>query len=331
MDKLVVVIPAYFEEEILDSTISTLTDIYEELLKDKKISQDSTMLFVNDGSTDQTWSIIENSRKGNPFVTGINLSRNTGHQNALWAGMTVASQDADMIVTIDADLQDDPRAIIEMVDDYHAGYDVVYGVRNNRDSDTAFKRDTAGLFYKFMNKIGVKTIPNHADFRLLSNRAVKNLLAFPERNLFLRGMVPLVGFPSTKVFYARRVRKAGKSKYPLRKMLLFAWDGITSFSEVPIRAIMVLGLTMVVFSAIYVLYALIRWLTGYTTTGWTSIMISIWLLGGIELIVVGIVGEYIGKIFKEVKRRPRFIIQEDLYTKANPVPRSKKMDKSTHA
>ncbi|KGH56783.1 glycosyltransferase [Oenococcus oeni S25] len=323
------VIPAYFEEEVLDSTISTLTQILEQLSEEKKISGGSTLLVVNDGSTDQTWSIIENYHKSNHFVSGINLSRNYGHQNALWAGMTAASVDADLLITIDADLQDDPKSIIEMVDKYHAGYDVVYGVRNNRESDTFFKRASANLFYKLMNKLGVNIIPNHADFRLIDRRVLKQLLQFPERNLFLRGMLPLVGFSSTKVFYKRRARQAGKSKYPLHKMLLLAWDGITSFSEVPIRSIIVFGFLLVFFSAFYVLYGLIRWATGHTETGWTSLMVSIWLLGGIQLIVIGIVGEYIGKIFKEVKRRPRFIIQDDLYTKPKP-PRMKNSDSSSN-
>ncbi len=211
MHKLVIVIPAYFEEEVLDSTISTLTQILEQLSEEKKISGGSTLLVVNDGSTDQTWSIIENYHKSNHFVSGINLSRNYGHQNALWAGMTAASVDADLLITIDADLQDDPKSIIEMVDKYHAGYDVVYGVRNNRESDTFFKRASANLFYKLMNKLGVNLIPNHADFRLIDRRVLKQLLQFPERNLFLRGMLPLVGFSSTKVFYKRRARQAGKS------------------------------------------------------------------------------------------------------------------------
>lgn len=311
-DKLVIVIPAYNEEEMLPVTIPAMTGILTDMIDKGKISAESRVLFVNDGSRDKTWEIIENTHRENELVTGINFSRNFGHQNAVLAGLE-AAQDADMLVSIDADLQDDINAIEKMVDAYHDGYDVVYGVRNNRDSDTAFKRGTAMAFYRLMKALGTHTIPNHADFRLMSRRAVKTLLSYPERNLFLRGMVPQVGYPSTNVYYTRLEREAGESKYPLSKMLKFALDGITSYSTTPLKLIFGLGVLGVIVAFVLIVMALVRHFTGNTETGWSSLMISIWFVGSAQLISVAILGEYIGKIFTEVKRRPRFTVQDDLY------------------
>lgn len=311
-DKLVIVIPAYNEEEMLPVTIPAMTGILTDMIGKGKISAESRVLFVNDGSRDKTWEIIENTHRENELVTGINFSRNFGHQNAVLAGLE-AAQDADMLVSIDADLQDDINAIEKMVDAYHDGYDVVYGVRNNRDSDTAFKRGTAMAFYRLMKALGTHTIPNHADFRLMSRRAVKTLLSYPERNLFLRGMVPQVGYPSTNVYYTRLEREAGESKYPLSKMLKFALDGITSYSTTPLKLIFGLGVLGVIVAFVLIVMALVRHFTGNTETGWSSLMISIWFVGSAQLISVAVLGEYIGKIFTEVKRRPRFTVQDDLY------------------
>lgn len=311
---LTIVVPCFNEEEVLPETVKELGGVLVSMVDDGKIDPQSKILFVDDGSKDKTWELIQKFEKEHDYITGIKFSKNFGHQNALIAGMTTAVEYSDMIVTIDADLQDDIYAIPKMVDKYHNGYDVVYGVRNNRDTDTPFKRKTAMMFYGLMQKLGVNMVPNSADFRLMSKRATVNLLNFKEENLFLRGMVPLVGFPSTKVYYARKERFAGESKYPLKKMLKFAADGITSFSTTPIRLIMLLGVVIVGISIVLVLYSIIRKLTGHTIVGWSSLMISIWLLGGIQLICISVIGEYIGKIFTEVKHRPRFIIEEDDYT-----------------
>lgn len=311
---LTVIVPCYNEEESLPEAIKELGSVLQGLIKQEKISPQSKLLFVNDGSKDKTWEIIKEHQEKLDYVTGIKFSRNYGHQNALLAGMTVAVKHSDMMITIDADLQDDVNAIPEMVDKYLEGYDVVYGVRNNRDTDTVFKRRTALAFYDVMKGLGVDMVPNSADYRLLSKRATEGLLSFKERNLFLRGMVPLVGYPSTKVYYARKERFAGESKYPLKKMIKFAMDGITSFSTMPIKVIMNLGLFIVFIGIVFFFYALYRHFTGHTNTGWTSIITSIWILGGIQLIGLSIIGEYVGKIFTEVKQRPRFTIQEDSYT-----------------
>lgn len=311
---LTIVVPCYNEEEVLPETVKELGGVLKQLINNQKVDANSKILFVDDGSKDQTWNLIQQFENQYDYITGIKFSKNFGHQNALVAGMTTAVDYSDMIITIDADLQDDVNAIIKMVDEYHNGYDVVYGVRNNRDTDTPFKRKTAMMFYSLMQKLGVNMVPNSADYRLMSKRAVLHLLDFKEENLFLRGMVPMVGFPSTKVYYARKERFAGESKYPLKKMIKFAADGITSFSIAPIRMIMGLGVLIVLISILFVVYAIIRKLTGHTVIGWSSLMASIWLLGGIQLICVSVIGEYIGKIFKEVKHRPRFIIEEDDYT-----------------
>lgn len=314
-DLLTIVVPCFNEEEVLPETHKELENILMNLKKQKLIHLESKILFVDDGSKDQTWSLIEEYTKNFDDITGIKFSRNYGHQNALIAGMTTAVEFSDMIITIDADLQDDVNAIPEMVKKYYAGNDVVYGVRNNRDTDTAFKRDTAMLFYRVMEKIGVKLIPNSADYRLMSKRAVRDLLQFKERNLFLRGIVPLVGYPSDKVYYARKERFAGTSKYSLKKMVRFAMDGITSFSDAPIHLIFGMGTVIVLISIVLMVYALIEKMVGHVVSGWTSLMISIWLLGGVQLISLSVIGEYIGKIFSEVKHRPRFTIEKDEYTK----------------
>ncbi|MCW3763741.1 glycosyltransferase family 2 protein [Weissella confusa] len=311
---LTIVVPCYNEQEVLPETVKELGGVLEKLVQNEKISPKSKILFVNDGSKDKTWELISKYTKEYEYVTGIKFSRNYGHQNALLAGMAVAVKYSDMIITIDADLQDDIYAIPKMVEKYNKGYDVVYGVRNSRETDTFFKRRTALAFYGLMGKLGVNLIPDSADYRLLSKRATESLLAFKERNLFLRGMVPLVGYDSTKVYYARKERFAGKSKYPLSKMLHFALDGITSFSIAPIHLILYLGMLTVIFSVIMMIYTLVEKINGHIVSGWASLMISIWFLGGVQLISISIIGEYIGKIFSEVKHRPRFNIEEETYT-----------------
>lgn len=312
---LTIVVPCYNEQEVLPETVKELGEMLEKLIQDKKISPKSKILFVNDGSKDKTWELISKYTSKYGYVTGIKFSRNYGHQNALLAGMSIAVKYSDMIITIDADLQDDINAIPEMVKKYNEGYDVVYGVRNSRETDTFFKRRTALAFYGLMGKLGVKLVPDSADYRLLSKRATESLLAFKERNLFLRGMVPLVGYNSAKVYYARRERFAGKSKYPLSKMLHFALDGITSFSIAPIHLILYLGMLTVLISIICMIYTLIEKINGHIVTGWASLMLSIWFLGGVQLISISIIGEYVGKIFSEVKHRPRFVIENETYTR----------------
>lgn len=312
--KLDIVVPCYNEQEVLPQSLPVLQKVLQQLQSQQQISTDSQIVFVDDGSQDQTWSLISQFSQTNANVAGIKLSRNFGHQNALLAGLSTVS-DADFIVTIDSDLQDDPQVIAQMVQQYYVGAEVVYGVRNNRDSDSRFKRTTAEGFYKFMNFLGVKLVPDSADFRLLSQRAAQVLLDYPERNLFLRGLVPLVGFPSAKVYYRRQPRAAGVSKYPLLKMLHFAFDGITSFSVAPIKLIMGLGLVIVAVSLFLLIYTIIQKIRGDVVSGWSSLMISIWGLGGIQLICISVIGEYIAKIFNEVKRRPRFTIEKNLYHK----------------
>lgn len=311
--KLVVVIPAYNEEEMLPVTIPAMSEVLDRMVSAGKISSSSKLLFVDDGSTDKTWPLIEQYRQINAFVSGISFSKNYGHQNALLAGLKV-SKDADVVITIDADLQDDINTMEEMLDRYLEGYDVVYGVRNSRETDTFFKRNSALFFYKLMDKMGTKTIQNHADFRLMSRRSVDALLEYPERNVFLRGIVPQVGFKSINVYYARNERQSGTSKYPLGKMIKFALDGITSFSTTPLRMIVWLGVATLAISVILIVNTFIQHLHGNTSKGWPSLMISIWFLGGSQLISAGILGEYLGKVFFEVKQRPRFNIAEDSYT-----------------
>ena len=311
---LTIIVPCYNEEEVLPETVKELGKILDKLIQDKLVNKNSKILFVDDGSKDNTWKLIKEYEEINEHVTGIKFSRNYGHQNALIAGMTVSVKKSDMIITIDADLQDDVTAIFEMVRKYHEGVDVVYGVRNSRETDTVFKRRTALAFYKLMELLGVNMVPNSADYRLLSKRAVEGLLEFHERNIFLRGMVPLVGYRSDKVYYARKERFAGTSKYPLKKMIKFAMDGITSFSTVPIKLIMNLGLFLVVIGIILFAYTIVQKILGHVNAGWSSLMVSIWVLGGVQLICLSIIGEYVGKIFTEVKQRPRYTLEEDDYS-----------------
>lgn len=313
--KLVIVIPCYNEEEVLPVSSQEIGGLLKGLMTKGKISEDSKILFVDDGSADRTWNLIEELSKQDSLYTGLKFSRNFGHQAAVLAGLTVASKDADAIISIDADLQDDILAIEKMVDAFLEGNEVVYGVRNKRDTDTWFKRTTAVGFYKAMNLLGAQVVENHADFRLTSQRATKALLDLPERNLFLRGMVRLVGFKSTNVYYDRKERFAGESKYPLKKMLKFAFDGITSFSVVPLRMIMNIGFLAIFVAIALLIYSIIRYISGATTDGWASLMVSIWFVGGVQLVCLAVIGEYIGKIFTEVKQRPRFVIEVDTYTK----------------
>lgn len=309
---LYILAPCYNESEVLPLTSKIFLDKLKELISDGKISEKSRVVFVDDGSKDTTWKIIESLHELDSRFLGVKLSRNRGHQNALLGGMSTIVDDCDMIVTIDADAQDDVNAIDEMVDNYYSGSDIVYGVRASRETDTFFKRTTAQGFYKFMSLMGVETVYNHADFRLMSTRAVKAMLEFKEVNLFLRGIVPLVGFNSSTVTYDRAERIAGESKYPLKKMLSFAFDGITSFSIKPIRLITALGFITFLLNIIFVFYTLISYLSGNVVAGWASTVLSIWFFGSLQLIATGIVGEYIGKIYLETKNRPRFFIEKYL-------------------
>lgn len=299
---------------MLSETIKQLTGKLDELIEEKLIAKNSKLLFVDDGSQDETWHIIARESITNRFVKGLKLARNVGHQKALLAGLEVAGRQSDCVISIDADLQDDIDVIRHFILKYQEGCEVVYGVRRKRDTDTFFKRSTALGFYKIMNKLGIRLVPNHADFRLLSKRALEELGRFREANLFLRGIVPLIGFKSDKVYYDRKERLAGETKYPLKKMLSFALDGITSFSIMPIRMVTLLGFMLFFFGCIAGTYALVQKFLGNTNAGWTSLMISIWLIGGLQLTAIGLVGEYIGKIFVEVKGRPKYAVDIDLYT-----------------
>ena len=312
MDTLYLVIPCYNEEEVLPETSKQLLAKMQSLMAAEKISEKSRIVFVNDGSKDRTWEIIQALHQENPIYQGVCLSRNRGHQNALLGGLMTVKNHCDMAISLDADLQDDIDAIDEMVDKYYAGNDVVYGVRNARKTDTFFKKFTAEGFYKVMKALGVDIVFNHADYRLMSKRAVEGLAEFTEVNLFLRGIVPQIGYKWTTVTYERAERFAGESKYPLKKMIAFAADGITSFSVKPIRLVFSTGVVVFIVSIIMLLYALIAKIAGHTSVGWTSLMGSIWLIGGIQLLGLGVVGEYIGKIYNETKRRPRFIIESVL-------------------
>ena len=309
---LYIVVPCYKEEAVLPETARRLREKMHALMVAGQISSRSRVMFVNDGSKDRTWPIIEELHAGDPLFSGVDLSRNRGHQNALLAGLLTAVNQADVIVSMDADLQDDINAVDGMLKAYHEGYDIVYGVRSSRQTDTFFKRFTAESFYKLMQALGVDIVFNHADYRLMSRRAVEGLAQFGEVNLFLRGIVPQIGYKWTTVEYARGERFAGESKYPLKKMLAFAFDGITSFSVKPMRLILHVGAVVFLVSLVMLLYALISKLTGHADSGWTSLMGSIWLIGGIQLLALGVVGEYIGKVYAETKRRPRFIIRQVL-------------------
>lgn len=313
--KLYLVIPCYNEEAVLAETAKRLKEKYDSLISARKISSDSRIVFVNDGSKDKTWDLIQDLHKSDPVFRGICLSRNKGHQNALMAGLMTVKDECDAAISMDADLQDDINAIDAMVDKYAEGYEVVYGVRSSRKKDTFFKRTTAQGFYKVMKAMGVETVYNHADYRLMSARALNALSEFDEVNLFLRGIVPMVGFKSTEVTYERGERFAGESKYPLKKMIAFATEGITSMSIKPIRMIATLGLLVFLVSIGVLVYSIIRKFTGDTVPGWAFLAVSIWALGGVQLLAIGVIGEYIGKIYLETKHRPKFIISEYLNEK----------------
>lgn len=307
---LYIVIPCYNEEAVLHETAKRLKEKLLKLIDNGKISAKSRIVFVNDGSKDRTWEIIEELHTDDNIYSGIKLSRNRGHQNALLSGLMTVKEYADMVISMDADLQDDIDVVDKFIDEYYKGNDVVYGVRNSRATDTFFKRTTAEGFYKVMKMFGVDIVFNHADYRLMSKRALYELEKYKEVNLFLRGIVPLIGFNSSIVEYERHERFAGESKYPLKKMLAFAFDGITSFSTKLIRMVLWTGAIIFLLSIVIFAYGIIRKITGNTVAGWTFIVCSIWMLGGIQLLCLGIIGEYIGKIYSETKARPRFIIDK---------------------
>ena len=309
---LYLVIPCYNEEEVLQETAKRLLEKISYMMEKDQITTESKIMFVNDGSKDKTWSIIEELHSKNNIFSGVNLSRNKGHQNALVAGLMTAKDYADMTISLDADLQDDIDVIDKFVEEYYNGSDVVYGVRSSRKTDSIFKRTTALAFYKLMNGLGVDVMYNHADYRLMSKRALEGLSEFKEVNLFLRGIVPLIGYKYSVVEYERHERFAGESKYPLSKMLAFAWDGITSFSIKPIRIITGLGFFIFAVSFIALIYSVVVNFRGNTVTGWTSLTVSIWMIGGIQLLSLGVIGEYVGKIYNETKKRPRYIIADKL-------------------
>lgn len=314
---LYIVVPCYNEEEVLPETSKRLRSKVETLTATGKIDNRSRILFVNDGSKDQTWEIISALHQTNPLFCGICLSHNRGHQNALLAGLMYAKEKADMVISMDADLQDDVDAIDAMIDKYLNGIDIVYGVRSSRKTDTFFKRFSAEGFYRLMSFLGVETVFNHADYRLMSRRTLEALSQFKEVNLFLRGIVPMLGFSTDTVEYEREKRFAGESKYPLKKMINFAIDGITSFSVQPLRMISGMGLLVFLISILMIFYNIVRWTIGKTVTGWASLSCSIWFLGGLLLLSIGIAGEYIGKIYLECKARPRFVVSELLEDENN--------------
>ena len=309
--KLIIVIPCYNEELVLRETAKQLAVVIERIRKHKQADA-CEILFVNDGSKDHTWDIIEELSKQYDFVHGLKLAHNVGHQYALWAGYEWAADKCDAIVSIDADLQHDINTIETMLEKYHEGYEVVYGVRNDRATDGWVKKKTALGFYKLMTTMGVDIIPNHADYRLLSSRAAQALVSYPERNIFIRGMVRTLGFKECEVRFNVLDRFAGESKYTMRKMLNFAIDGITSFSVQPLRLITGLGLMMMVAALIAAVYVLVSYFTGHIVQGWTSLLLSIWFIGGLQMMSIGVIGEYIGKMYKEVKRRPRYIIEKNV-------------------
>ena len=309
MDRLALVVPCYNEEAVMKISSEALRGVLEDLIRKIKIAEDSFVLFVDDGSKDRTWELIEEEHRLHSNVKGLKLAGNVGHQFALTAGLITARDCSDVTVSIDADLQDDVAVIEEMIDKFHEGNDIVYGVRKDRSSDTFFKRFTAQSFYKLMAMMGVKTVYNHADFRLMSRRAVEQFSKYRETNLFLRGMMPLIGYQTDCVYYERKERVAGESKYPLKKMLALAFNGISSFSVKPISLITTLGIGIIVLSFLAAVYALWSYFTGRVTAGWTSLILSIWFLGGVQLVSIGLIGQYIGKIYIEVKQRPRYNIE----------------------
>lgn len=307
-----VVIPCYNEEEALESTYKVLNKKMNSLIKENLISKKSKVVLVNDGSKDNTWNIIKKLHEENNMYVGVNLSRNKGHQNALLAGLMYAKDNCDISISMDADLQDDINVMDDMIKKYNEGSEIVYGVRNSRKKDSFFKRFTAEGFYKFMNLMGVEVVFNHADCRLMSKRALQELSNYKEVNLFLRGIIPQLGFKTSISYYERNKRVAGESKYPLKKMLMFAMDGITSFSIKPLRMIAFIGFIILICSIIAFIYSIVMKLLGNTVVGWTFIVCSIWLIGGIQMLSLGIIGEYIGKIYNETKKRPRYIIESIL-------------------
>ena len=311
-DTLYIIVPCYNEEEVLPETARRLREKLEQLMGEGKISPQSRALFVNDGSRDGTWSVIQGLHRDCPLFSGVDLSRNRGHQNALLAGLMTAKDRSDMVISMDADLQDDINAVDAMVDKFHEGCDIVYGVRSSRAKDSFFKRTTAEGFYRVMNVLGAETVFNHADYRLMSRRALEGLAQFREVNLFLRGIVPLIGYNAGYVAYERGERFAGESKYPLKKMLSFALEGITSLSTKPIRYITLLGFLVFLVSILMLVYSVVRWAHGDTVIGWASVICSVWAIGGLILLSLGVIGEYIGKIYLETKGRPRFLIREVL-------------------
>jgi polyisoprenyl-phosphate glycosyltransferase len=321
---LTIIVPCFNEEEVLPETIKQLTELMNELCEEKLIGKHSRILFVDDGSTDRTWMMIAMESVRNQFVTGIKLARNVGHQKALLAGYLKAREKCDCAISIDADLQDDVGVIKEFMKNYHEGYEIVYGVRKRRDTDSFFKRTTAQGFYRMMKKLGIDLVYNHADFRLLSKRALDELARYPENNLFLRGILPLLGFRSTKVFYDRKERLAGKTKYPLRKMISFALDGLTSFSVRPIRFITIVGIILFSVSILLGSFTIFN----HAIFGLNGTVLSLWVLGSLQLIALGTVGEYIGKIFIEVKNRPKYAVEIDLFTKSMVERLDRKIDES---
>ncbi len=315
MEKLYIVIPCYNEEEVLEKTRVELKKKMDALIQTKKIDKQSRVIFINDGSKDKTWELIQKFYEEDKLFGGINLSRNRGHQNALLAGLLTVKEDADIVISMDADLQDDIDAMDEMIEKRRNGADIVYGVRNSRKKDSFFKRTTAQGFYRVMRMLGVDVIYNHADYRLTSRRVLDSLADYKEVNLFLRGIFPLIGFKSDIVYYERGERAAGESKYPLKKMLNFAWDGITSFSVKPIRLVLNVGILILILSFLMIFYSIIQKMLGNTVDGWTFIVCSLWLLGGIQMLSLGIIGEYIGKIYRETKARPRYLVTDYLVSK----------------
>lgn len=307
--KLVIVVPCYNEEAVLGETTARLSAMLDGLLS-RQVADEAKILYVDDGSKDRTWELIERLAAQSPYVKGMKLAHNVGHQQALWAGLEWAAANADAAVSIDADLQDDVEAIPEMVGYYNKGIDIVFGVRRERRTDTFFKKHTALAFYRLMKSLGGNIVYNHADFRLMSRRSLQALMAFPERNLFLRGMVASLGYATAMVYYDRKERFAGESKYPFRKMVSFAIDGITSFSVRPLRYIAYLGILFMLIALLAIVYGLLSYAEGKAIPGWTSLLVSVWFIGGAILLACGIIGEYVGKIYKEVKRRPRYFVEK---------------------
>lgn len=312
MTKLYIVIPCFNEDSVLLETSKRLKEKMQKLMTENIITKDSKVIFVDDGSTDSTWELITEIHRNDKMFSGCKLSRNRGHQNALLSGLDCAKGKCDAVISMDSDLQDDIEAIDQFIKKYEKGNEIVYGVRSSRKKDSFLKSRTAKAFYKIMSLMGAEIVPNHADYRLLGSKALEALFEFNEVNLFLRGIVPLIGYKSARVYYERKERFAGESKYPVKKMISFALDGITSFSIKPIKMISSLGIIFVVVSGIMLLYSLISYFTGHSVSGWASLITSIWAIGGLQLLAIGIIGEYIGKVFLETKSRPRYIIEEFL-------------------